>query len=548
MLDIMLNRPPIVLLFLFLWGSKQSDAFGPSLKHNKLIKKVSAGSGSTDSETLLLPSPKNETISSPTRMYATARGNDSKIRIVKPALVPLSWPETLNGLFNERVGNFLVKSASLANSSVFRIPLPIPWTDTVVVGNADLAQKILTDRSTTKSAYFYAAYKKITGKPTTFSLGDTSSRYQVMHASILAPCMSSTEVERMRRIMDRRASEWIDKKLAPLAKTMEPFDIVDVCSQFIFDTYMESSFEYKTKPEDYAVLKASITYSMPFYLMKRRKNPLRKLANGLMSSSARTAKKSLRELRAYCQLVLDSYRHSSSLSSQSSSKAKTFIRAIADPDGPFTNDEERVAEIIDLIIGSTATSASFIASVLIQLSQNPEVATKYQNLLNEENSLCEGQAAIKYFDDIVSETERLNSPSGALTSIRTTGRDFFVDENYDKSVSSPTKLIVPKGSLIIVSKDVDASSADIFADPNSFKPERWGATTIEMTKTKNLSMYSLGSRSCPGRSLAYDSQLSTIPRIMNNFSIELVEKGDFVHNGLYSRFVGCKVALKPLFK
>ena len=140
----------------------------------------------------------------------------------------------------------------------------------------------------------------------------------------------------------------------------------------------------------------------------------------------------------------------------------------------------------------------------------------------------------------------MNSPSGALTSIRTNGRDFFVDKKYDKSdSSSTTALIIPKGSIIIVSKDIDARSSDIFVDPDSFKPERWNDSTRAMIKTKNLSMYSLGLRSCPGRSLAYDSQLSTIPRIMSKFSIELLEKGDFVHNGLYSRFVGCKVALKP---
>ena len=160
----------------------------------------------------------------------------SPITISKPALVPLSWPETLDGLFNAKVSTFLVKSALLTNSNVFRIPLPIPWKDTIVVGDADLAKKILTDQSTTKPGFFYAAYNKITGNPTTFSLGDTSKRYQIMHASVLAPCMSGKEVERMRCIMDRRASGWIYGKLDTLAETSEPFDIVDELTRFIFDT------------------------------------------------------------------------------------------------------------------------------------------------------------------------------------------------------------------------------------------------------------------------------------------------------------------------
>lgn len=166
----------------------------------------------------------------------------------------------------------------------------------------------------------------------------------------MAPCMEKTEVDFMNRIMESCALHWIGNTLIPLTKSQKPFDLSELCTRFIFDnyTYMESAFEFTTKEEDFNIIQGTV-------------NHFRRFFDGMLPST-RHAKRLANDLNSFAQTVIDTHRQN-----EKKDSTNTFIKAIADSNGPFKNDKEHVDEIIDLIMGSTLTTGSFLSSILDEI-------------------------------------------------------------------------------------------------------------------------------------------------------------------------------------
>ena len=126
---------------------------------------------------------------------------------------------------------------------------------------------------------------------------------------------------------------------------------------------MESAFEYEIAPEDYSVMKSASTLTMPFFSQKDEDGPFH---------FARSANKVSTNLQSYSQLIL--------VTPTAKVKQKKMPppspRQSQTPMDLFFNGRECVAEIIDLIMANSATSGSFIAGILVQLAQNPGIATE----------------------------------------------------------------------------------------------------------------------------------------------------------------------------
>lgn len=482
----------------------------------------------------LMIADKKETINScrQPHQYQHQHNQKPQRRFERPVKAPASMVQTVRALNSKHVSHFFLQNAVATGSKIFRLRLAILGTNVIVVGDMRIAKKILCDKATTKPGYVYASYRSITGKRSSFSSSDNDKLYQAIHAKVIKPSISLVETRRMNDIMESRSSQWIEDVILPLAERQEPFNPFELCCRFMFDTFMESGFEYDTNDEDFNVLKDVLEIAFPFFLPVR--NPF---------ASSRKAKRAVKELQRFGQRVLELYRNSGNKGCNNS-----FIKAIEDKDGPFNDDEERIAEIIDLCIGNFLTTAAFLSSGLVQLAQNPtNVSDTFQKLLRNNHD----EEAAKYMEHVISEIERLNSPSGAYSSIRQTGRDIFYEKHgKEGNVSSNDDVvgIIPKGSIVLVSKNIVGKSPDIFSDPQSFTPERWNEASSEMVESRSFTMFSAGSRSCPGRSLAYASIYCIMPKIMSRFSLKMATAdadidGDFVFNGLVSHYQGTRLIL-----
>lgn len=462
-----------------------------------------------------------------------------------PCVAPASAYASLKGIFSSNVDNFLVDMATATGSFTFKLQLPIPNKETFIVGDVDAARKILMDETSFKPYFLYGLYRGITGKTCEFSMNDMDERYQEIESNIVRPCTCQKEIDRMNSVMETRANVWIEKTLLPLAERQEPFDPTKLCTRFVFDTYMESLFEYEANEEDFEIFHDIIEKALPYYLMKRVANPFRAIFGPIIPST-RKANYAVTKMKNFAMKVIDNYRLK-----ENKSSANTFIKTITDENGPLKNEKERVAEIINFTIASSVTTGAFLSSILIQLSQNEEVTRTLQRYIAldnmDESNTGErpGSDVFRYLNQIMFETERLNSPGQAFLSIRETGTDLIIDTKSSTRSNERRSALIPKGSLVFVAKSIASKNPDIYSSPLSFIPERWDSPTSAMVEHRNLSMFSTGSRSCPGRQLALYTMGSLIPKILSKVTaVEMKSSGKFLYNGLFFRYSESSLVLK----
>ena len=133
---------------------------------------------------------------------------------------------------------------------------------------------------------------------------------------------------------------------------------------------------------------------------------------------------------------------------------------------------------------------------MAELMHNPEVLSKAQLELNEVigkgNPVEESDIArLPYLQAIIKETFRMH-PAGPLLVPRKAESDVEIEG-----------LTVPKGAQVLVNAWAIGRDPSIWDDPNSFKPERFLGSEIDV-RGRNFELLPFGSgrRICPGLPLA----------------------------------------------
>lgn len=148
-----------------------------------------------------------------------------------------------------------------------------------------------------------------------------------------------------------------------------------------------------------------------------------------------------------------------------------------------------------MVAGSDTTSSTF-QWAMAELMHNPEVLSKAQLELNEVigkgNPVEESDIArLPYLQAIIKETFRMH-PAGPLLVPRKAESDVEIEG-----------LTVPKGAQVLVNAWAIGRDPSIWDDPNSFKPERFLGSEIDV-RGRNFELLPFGSgrRICPGLPLA----------------------------------------------
>ncbi|CAI0454692.1 unnamed protein product [Linum tenue] len=151
--------------------------------------------------------------------------------------------------------------------------------------------------------------------------------------------------------------------------------------------------------------------------------------------------------------------------------------------------------LFDLFVAGTDTTSSSLEWAMTELLRHPDKLAKAREELDKNigkgNHLCESDITrLPYLQAIVKETLRLR-PVGSLLIPRKASEDVEI-----------CGFIVPKGAQILV--NVWAISRDPMAwdNPNSFAPERFLGSTIDVRVNDfELLPFGGGRRVCPGMSL-----------------------------------------------
>ncbi|KAH0432722.1 hypothetical protein CcaCcLH18_06298 [Colletotrichum camelliae] len=168
-----------------------------------------------------------------------------------------------------------------------------------------------------------------------------------------------------------------------------------------------------------------------------------------------------------------------------------------------------------LIIAGSETTATFLAGAIYYLlTSNACLAKLQQEVRNMFNSVDEitgdSTATLEYLHGVVEEGLRLFPPGSFGPSRVSPGA--VVDGHY-----------VPAGTLISTDHWTMLHDPRNWADPNSFRPERWVGDGLDDNKTA-FQPFSTGPRACIGINLAYLESRVILAKMVWKYDWELVTK------------------------
>ncbi|KOM44988.1 hypothetical protein LR48_Vigan06g029400 [Vigna angularis] len=163
--------------------------------------------------------------------------------------------------------------------------------------------------------------------------------------------------------------------------------------------------------------------------------------------------------------------------------------------------------IMALIVAGTETSAAALEWAMSRLANHPEVLEKARIELEKhvgEARLVEETDIPKlhYLQNIVSETLRLNPPVPMLIP-HLSSEDCTVG-GYD----------VPRNTVLMVNAWAIHRDPELWADPTSFKPERFDNGPVNGHK---LIPFGMGRRACPGAAMAQRTLGLTLSSLIQCF-------------------------------
>lgn len=198
-----------------------------------------------------------------------------------------------------------------------------------------------------------------------------------------------------------------------------------------------------------------------------------------------------------------------------------FERVLLDKDGtsrelPFM---ELVSEAIVLLNAGSDTTSSSLTSLVYEVARHPEVQSKLHEeldrFLDPTTDIADFDTVkdLPYLKSCLNENLRLNPP---------------IPYGPPRVVVDPRGAVIAghhilPGTTISVPTYSVHRRADVFADPEVFRPERWleGSEADRAQMQTAFNPFSTGSRSCLGRNLAMMEQQVVLSTIFHRYEVRL---------------------------
>jgi len=455
------------------------------------------------------------------RIYKSSQAKNLQTKKWLP-YAPCGFMECVKNFSGKEAPFFLLRLARQMNRDSYRLPLPIGSQGAYVVADYDTAREIRKDIGTDKPLQIYRSFEGISGKRIMFtrSNGDV---YMTKLRKGTAHAFSRNQVGRMNQIALKCVDEWMNDRLAMIADTNANFDPAYEMNHIIFRGICESAFEYQNLTvEDYEHFSHHIEIALREFTFKQSTNPFRHYLWKLLPG-VREALASSEQCLVFTRKVLQNYKRKKITGEVS--EEKTLIRLLYESIGD--DDEQVAAEAISWLTAGHDTTGFSLSNALVLLAKYPYIQTKLRHELMSNKTECD------YFQLFLRELSRF-MPVAAMGSIRTTARDI------------PTKYgdIIPKGGVCFLPQYVVHHSQQVFGPTaDEFDPERWVDATPAMLES--IFTFSLGSRNCPGQSLAMAEIQSTLPRLLKQYEFFLVEEGT-IDYFLTLKYFGAKLQAKKI--
>ncbi|KAG4973191.1 hypothetical protein AAZX31_11G050400 [Glycine max] len=236
-------------------------------------------------------------------------------------------------------------------------------------------------------------------------------------------------------------------------------------------------------------------------------------------SSRKKLRKVGEKLDAFFQGLIDEHRNKK----ESSNTMIGHLLSSQESQPEYYTDQTIKGLIMALYVAGTETSAVALEWAMSNLLNSPEVLEKArveldtqvgQDRLIEEADVTK----LQYLQNIISETLRLHPPLSMLLP-HLSSEDCTVG-SYD----------VPRNTMLMVNAWAIHRDPKIWADPTSFKPERFENGPVDAHK---LISFGLGRRACPGAGMAQRTLGLTLGSLIQCFEWKRIgeEKVDMTEGG-----------------
>ncbi|GAB2703409.1 cytochrome P450 [Nocardia thraciensis] len=178
------------------------------------------------------------------------------------------------------------------------------------------------------------------------------------------------------------------------------------------------------------------------------------------------------------------------------------------PDSESRSDKFLAEQAVTVLFGGIDASTATLTWALYELSQRPEVASRLQDEVSAARELGPRSLdELDYLNRFLNEVTRIHSP---LLQTRRTVTTVELDG-----------FTFPPGTDIGYSIAAIHRDPNIFAEPNTFDPDRW-STSGPGSKCRSFVPFSMGNQMCIGNNYAWMALQTTIHSLLSKWRFEPV--------------------------
>ena len=184
---------------------------------------------------------------------------------------------------------------------------------------------------------------------------------------------------------------------------------------------------------------------------------------------------------------------------------------------------EVAEEVLGMIIGGHETSSAALVSTFFELSRHPEIERQVVDEIDRVKG--DGPLLLEHLEElhltrrVIDESMRLHPP-------------FWFENRNAKEDTDIGGTIVPKGSMIALSRYSLHRNPVFWDDPETFNPERFNSDSPDYIDSDSMGIYipfSRGPRSCVGRHFAMMEMMIIVTTLLSRYQFQPTEidKDDF---------------------
>ncbi|WP_280265382.1 cytochrome P450 [Nocardia wallacei] len=311
---------------------------------------------------------------------------------------------------------------------------------------------------------------------------------------LLQPAFHRPELESYAQVVHRNAEA--------LASSWRPGEIVEVRSEllgFVIATLLGSLFSHEPETEELQLISGLIDdigggAIVGSVLPKRLANLPLPVNRKFLSAGTR--------LRDYCRDLLVARRASGER------RNDLIDNLLNSPDAADRSDTFLAEQAVTVLFGGIDTVTATLTWALYELSQRPEVASKLQREISAAGEFSPASLdRLDYLNRFLNEVTRLHSPllqtRRTVTAVELDGYTF------------------PAGTDIGYSLAAIHRNPRIFADPDTFDPDRW-STSGSGSKCRSFVPFSMGKQMCLGNNYAWMALQTALPVLLSRWEFRPV--------------------------